>query len=171
MQKTALEKLEIDFMTARTEYEEAQKTLEEKKAIFEQITKKRNNKMLKELKALFNDFYKNIEHVGNFFNAFCDMENIGVDSDELMHQEVECVLLNDKEDMFIIRQIHTVSYNECYERDTFIPVDVSLKTLKEIFDKYIEKDKEQTIKEEKESKQRRYEEYLKLKKEFEGEEN
>lgn len=169
MTKTTIEKLESDFMKAKMKYEEAQKALEEKKTAFEIIRKKRNKKICKELETILSNFYNCITHSENFFNAFCEMESLGVDSDELLFQDIDCVLLDEEENKFIVRQIHSVNYNETYEHDTFIPTEISIETIRNIVNIYIEKEKELKIREEKERKQRRYEEYLRLKKEFEEE--
>lgn len=160
-----LEKLEIDYLKAKEAYEEAEKELSIKKEEFKKIKTKRNKRICKEFENLFSSFWANISYSEIFFDAFYELQKLGIDSEDVLFQDFDDVKLI--ENYIVLIQIHVVEYDQ-YTHEIKIPTSVSYIEVKKILETFIQKEKELKEKEEKEQKAKRYQLYLKLKEEFES---
>lgn len=168
MANITLDKLDVKYQKAKEELEKAEIELVQKKDAFNEIQQKRNKRMCKELEKLFSYFYYGMKHENLFYDAFYKLDLLGIDSSEVMFDEFEKVEMDGSN--YRVVQIHRVDY-EKYEHEIIIPETILFQQIKEIFDEYLEKEKELTKQEEIEQKNRRYKQYLELKKEFENEES
>lgn len=163
-----IDKLEKDYQKAKDELEEAEIDLTYKKNEFYEIQQKRNNRLCKELKKLLSHFYMSMTKSDLFYQAFEELDTLGADCEEILFEDFDSVTIQDE--TFYATQTHTVEYDK-YEHKIKIPETISLKKIEEIFEKYLEKGREVLRQEEITKRNQRYQQYLKLKEEFEKDES
>ncbi len=167
----ALEKIEKDYLNAETALENAEKAFLAKQEEFNKMKTKYEKRMCKELMNLFHSFYGGITHSDTFYNAFQELHSLnylGINCDEVLFDDFEDIKICDS--YFVLIQYNRVGF-EKYEHKTFIPSNIPFSKIKEVLDKYLEKEKELLQREAEINKAKRYKQYLELKKEFEKEES